>query len=194
MKTIEMDHLASLVTRMANSHVRNYVVPGLTSSLVGGGKNGQVRLLTSDRPTREWVVPHSHRFDFTCLVLTGRVENILFEEFRDYNDRRVNAASEYSPGTLRRVADGLGKYNLERSGQSQLYEEFTKFYGPGDTYSMTADQIHSIRFSKDAKVLFFESPEVTDSSIILEPYSNGKVVPTFETQPWMFEKALPDEP
>jgi hypothetical protein len=53
---------------------------------------------------------------------------------------------------------------------------------------MTADQVHSIFFSRGAIVLFFEGSKESDTSIILEPFVNNEIVPTFKVEPWMFKK------
>lgn len=37
----------------------------------------------------------------------------------------------------------------------------------------------------------FAKLEVMTESIVLEPWSDGRRVPTFETRPWMFER-IPD--
>ncbi len=133
---IATDVLLREIRGMTHSEVRNYVVPGLTSSLVGGGK-GQVRLFTSDRDTREWVTPHSHRFDFTCLVLAGEVENIVFHQGRDAG------SNLYARGTVRRVGPGLGAYEIRRSDEppTEFYEIPTT-YRAGEVYSMASRQIH----------------------------------------------------
>lgn len=164
---------------MVHSPVRHYATAGLTSWLVGGDR-GKVRLFRSDRSTRHWITPHSHRFNFTCLVLRGSVENIVF--------RKGFEGDAYCVSTLRPKAGGMGGYELERgSGWTKMVETSQKF-ATGETYSMRAEEIHSIRFSSDAEVLFFEGPEVLTSSQLLEPWSDGKVVPTFECAPWMFER------
>jgi hypothetical protein len=62
-------------------------------------------------------------------------------------------------------------------------------YMAGDTYSMGYEEIHSIRFDRGTKVLFFEGPQVTNLSWMIEPWVNGKCVPTFRTEDWMFEKS-----
>lgn len=174
--------LKDIVDSMVHSPVRQYVLPGLTSLIVGGDGHGMVRLLDSDRDTREWVTPHSHRFDFSCLVLEGEVENILFQQFPGMAN-----PNHYSAGTLSPVEGGLGKYKLERSGIPQLYAEVATWYHGGEFYSMKSNQIHSIRFASRTKVLFFESPNVSETSVILEPYSNGKVIETFQAKDWMFD-------
>lgn len=178
-----MSHtLITAVLAMANSPIRHYIAPGLTSSLIGGPQHGKVRLFCSERETREWVTPHSHRFDFTCLVLRGWAENIIFT--RQWG---ADGADLYSAGTLKRN-EAFGQYEFTPSTEACAYVESSKTYNEGDVYAMTHEQIHSIRFSRDAMVLFFEGPEVTESSLVLEPWSSGKRVPTFETRPWMFER------
>jgi hypothetical protein len=56
---------------------------------------------------------------------------------------------------------------------------------------MTADEIHSIFFGRDTSVLFFEGPNVSDTSIILEPVVDGETIPTFKVEPWAFKRAAP---
>lgn len=174
--------LASIIG-MTHSPVRHYVVPGLTSQLVGGNGHGVVRLFSSDRDTREWVTPHSHRFDFTCVVLAGSVENILF--VRSDNAGEGNL---YSIGKTRPMDGAFGTYETKHGEDAVWFEERASTYGVGDTYSMTYSQIHSIRFSRGARVLFLEGPNCSEDSVFLEPFSNGKTVHTFETRVWMFER------
>lgn len=178
------DALINAIAEMRNSPIRNYIAPGLTSWLVGGNGCGKVRMFTTDRDTREWITPHSHRFNFTCLVLRGSVTNILFE--RSWNSDEGNL---YAVGILKARGGGLGGYEyLPEAEGVKRWKEIERRYGTGDTYSMTASQIHTIRFDRDAAVLFFEGPELTDHSVVLEPYSDNRRVPTFVTQPWMFER------
>lgn len=72
--------------------------------------------------------------------------------------------------------------------QSSHWQEKVTTYKAGCTYSMTHDQIHSIRFDRDTQVLFFEGPQLTTQSRMLEPWVDGKVVPTFRTASWMFDR------
>lgn len=174
--------LSAAVASMTHSHVLNYATPGLTSSLVGGGDAGKVRLFTSDRDTRHWITPHSHRFNFTCLVLAGSVENILYN--------KGYGGNKFCEGILRTVDGGLGNYELERATGWSRWSEVSSIYGVGETYSMRAEEIHSIRFSHDSRVLFFEGPQVCETTKILEPWSNGGVVKTFESPEWMFQRPL----
>ena len=98
--------LLQLIKKMGHNEVDNYVLPGLTSSLIGGFGHGKVRLFSAERETREWVIPHSHRFDFGCLVLHGEVENILFER---------GAGQVYAETTIRhRPNSPFGTYDVER--------------------------------------------------------------------------------
>ena len=58
----------------------------------------------------------------------------------------------------------------------------------GSWYGMKHDEIHSIGFSNDAVVLFFEGPPVAEGTVILEPYVNGQHLQTMATKPWMFQR------
>jgi hypothetical protein len=177
------DIKASVYT-MARSRVANYATPGLNSWLVGGEGRGKVRLFKSDRDTREVITPHSHRFNFTCLVLEGEVTNIIFEHV--YGERP--GANAYAMGKLKAVEGGLGHYVYEPGEVERWFIEKATTYKAGDTYKMSYPEIHTIRFGRGACVLFFEEPELTQVSTVLEPWSNGKRVPTFMTHPWMFDK------
>lgn len=172
--------------QMANSPIRNYVTPGLTSWLVGGEGHGKVRMFTCDRDTRDWITPHSHRFNFTCLVLEGSVLNMIYE-LAAASDPLAN---QFCIGTLKPVDGGLGSYEYVPGEKADYFKEVRAQYRTGDTYSMTSDQIHSIEFNKNAKVLFLEGLEVCQESKVLEPWSNGARVPTFETRPWQFIGAV----
>lgn len=177
-----IDAIRAALGDMAHSPVRNYATPGLSSFLIGGAVGaGKVRLFKSDRHTRHWITPHSHRFNFTCLVLRGSVENIIFR-------RAYSEGDLYCVGILAPIDGGLGGYDLSRATVWTRFTEHPTIYKAGETYSMRAEEIHSIRFSAGAEVLFFEGPELMRTSMILEPWSNDAVVPTFETAAWMFER------
>ncbi len=172
----------TFIDKMKHSPVRNYAIPGLTSWLIGApSKHGCVRLFECSREHHEPITPHSHRFDFECLVLAGSVRNIIWTEVATprCGDLFMESRLVYR--------GGIGHYETER-GTSQLYLGSPYLYKAGDRYSMKADEIHSIYFSRGAKVLFFEGPTIADSSLILEPYVDGEVVPTFKVEPWMFKR------
>jgi hypothetical protein len=181
---VNADDLLKALKPMIHSRVHHYATPGLTSVLVGGSGHGKVRMFLSDRDTREWITPHSHRFDFTCLVLRGTVENIVFTRAEESSTE----GNWYASALIHPRAGGMGGYYVERGGPLALWRENSTVYREGDTYSMTSKQIHSIRFSRDSIVLFFEGPEVTEDSVALEPFSNGELVRTFDTAEWMFKR------
>jgi len=170
--------LLKAIQPLVNSPVKNYVIPGLTSSLVGGVGNGTVRLFTCERTHEEPICPHSHRFSFTCFVLAGAVRNRIW--------RRAYSGDQYE--ALRLIKTGqFGAY--EKSiGERGRYAFNELSYGPGEMYSMKHDEIHSIYFSAGASVLFFEGPEVQNESLVLQPVVDGETVPTFRVESWMFQK------
>lgn len=174
---IDIQHLMTL----AHSPVHNYVVPGLTSLLLGGGyPNGNVRLFINERQHVEPITPHSHRFDFQCLVLDGEVTNRIWRE-ADAKTGDMMAVSQL-------VYEGsIGKYSKGLIAHS-YWRYYDKTFKKGEVYSMVSTEVHSIYFSRGAKVLFFEGPNCTDKSIVLEPVVNGDRIETFKTEPWMFRR------
>ena len=170
--------ILELLQAMKHQTVRNYVLPGLSSSLIGTGQHGKIRLFESERYTFEHITPHSHRFDFQCLVLRGTVLNLVFSEAED--------GDLYACGHLK-VTTGMGGYKFSRDIERKFYKIDGKSYVAGESYGMRYNEIHSIKFSK-AAVLFFEGPELTDQTVVLEPVSDGLVIPTFKTEDWMFKK------
>lgn len=174
------EHIETIKS-MAHSALGNYIVPGLTSSLISGGVFGKVRLFDSSREQHEHIAPHSHRFDFTCLVLQGEVEQRIFERVgsphRDCDDYMCSVLEfRSSPGDYIKLQTERASYTSESS-----------VYSEGQWYSMKSHEIHSIRFGRDTVVLFFEGPTKNSSSVVLEPVVAGQVIPTFKTEPWMFQ-------
>lgn len=167
-----------LLLAMAHSPLHNYAgAPGLTSYLLGNpGPTGCVRLFSCQREHEEAITPHSHRFDFECLVLRGSVRNHVWRP--GGGDPFAVSRMKYlgTPGQFEREAEG-----------TRSYIKHSLAYSAGQTYRMRHDAIHSINFSRGALVLFFEGPQRADSSVILEPWVNGERVPTFETREWMFK-------
>lgn len=174
------------VLKLAHSPLHNYVIPGLTSYLIGEQANqthkrGRVRLFVSEREHFEPITPHSHRFDFTCHVLKGCVSNTIWTPADSPLDGDIYMRS-------RLMYEGSpGEYTALPISEERWVKETTQ-YNEGDTYQMTADQVHSIHFSRGAHVLFFEGPNVSDTNIILEPVANGEHIKTFKTEPWMFKR------
>lgn len=168
---------------MSMSKISNYVIPGLESYLLSKSEaGGCVRLFVSTREHQESIVPHSHRFDFQCVVLGGEVTNIIWTRCFD----RPSSSDEFVV-TSHKYMGTPGLYEQQES----LTGWFTRSavtYVAGANYRMRHDQIHSIRFSRGTAVLFFEGPPVTDSNVVLEPLVDGVRIPTGATQPWMFKK------
>lgn len=169
---------------MLNSRLDNYIIPGLASELVGGGAFGKVRLFSTDREARDFITPHSHRFDFTCLVLAGTVYNTI------YTEDQMRTGDEWLGSTIDQVCgqNGLLEYKHVRDGTPNNWDQQTSTYVASDTYSMKHHEVHSIRFERGSRVLFFEGPQVTTTSRMIEPWVNGRVVPTFKTEAWMFQR------
>ena len=170
--------------QMAHSKIGNYVIPGLSSSLIGNpSEAGTVRLFECSRDHQEGVTPHSHRFDLMCWVLQGEVINrtwkkALFGE-KPFSDL-------YERSTLS-FQGSIGQYEIERSTQYHYVSEDITYLA-GECYSMDCTDIHSIFFARNTKVLFFEGPTKTNKSVILEPVVEGVKVPTFKVEGWMFNR------
>jgi hypothetical protein len=167
---------------MKHSPVANYGgIPGLTSWLVGEpSASGLVRLMECSRDHQEPIIPHSHRFDFHCRVLSGSVRNLIWEKTHPgAGDAFQVSALEYAGamGRYQRVAGEVGNWAMHCNRHQA-----------GEEYSMKADEVHSIFFARGTVVLFFEGPKVSDSSIILQPFVDGEAVPTFKVEPWMFKR------
>jgi hypothetical protein len=181
--TTVQEALIKATEPMLHNQLRNYIMPGLTSYLVGSEKKGSVRLFHSERECMEFVTPHSHRFDFTCLVLSGDVLNTIFRPGYAYDDAWCLSSINQVCGK-----DGLNEYTHIRGTEASHWRAEIFKFSTGDVYSMTHEEIHSIKFSKGAKVLFFEGPQLKTTSYMIEPWENGKCIPTFRTEPWMFER------
>jgi len=160
---------------MRHSPLRNYIVPGLTSWLImDNGEAGKLRMFDSSREQHEFITPHSHRFDFLACVAQGSVENMTWFE-SDCED------SETYQMTRTTYLDEPGKFKSEIWTRENFITDVIE-YKEGDCYSMKFNEIHSIKFSKGAKVLFFEGPAKVDCSYVLEPLIDG-VHSAFSTPP-----------
>lgn len=176
--TTEM--MLKAVQEMKHSPIRNYAIPGLTSWLIGtpDPAHGCVRLFDSERQHVEPISPHSHRFDFTALVLEGQVTNRVWTTNEDGDLwEALEIIYEGEPG----------KYRQQRGLDGRWFFK-DALYKPGSCYHMKAGEVHSIYFGRGAKVLMFEGPNVSDRSIVLQPMANNTLVPTFEVRPWMFKR------
>ena len=177
------EHQMQLLGAMSHSHVRNYVWPGLTSSLVGGDGHGSIRLFQNTREQHAEITPHSHRFDFMCQVLRGCVTQTIWHEVK----AGVDDGEPYALTSL--IYQGKpGAHQRSTARIISNWKYSSCIYTTHQWYSMTSQQIHTIKFSHDAIVLFFEGPTVAGRSAILEPWIDGEVIPTYKVEPWMFLK------
>lgn len=175
----------NMLMAMRTNTIENYIVPGLSSSLIGGKSgHGCVRLFESSRDQQEHVTPHSHRFDFQCLVLRGYVENTIWTQMSGNYDN----GDEFQISRLI-YKNKVGEYHINKAA-TQFFRGKTNTHNEGATYSMKAEEIHSIKFSRGAKVLFFEGPQLSNSTVIIEPVVDGVCIPTFEVKEWMFRDGI----
>jgi hypothetical protein len=171
---IMQDHIKNILA-MRTSTVKNYGLPGVDSSLLG---NGLVRIFESSRDQQESITPHSHKFDFSCLVLSGEVVNRTWVKDSNGDDFYVSEL-EYQ--------GEIGKYKTTLAG-NESYSYSDRRYRTGDWYSMKHDEIHSIWFSKGCRVLFLEGEVKTNKTVIIEPCVSGELLKTFEVRDWMFKR------
>ena len=169
----------SLLRAMSYSHVHDYVIPGLTSSLIGGDGHGMVRMFSCEREHEEPITPHSHRFDFQCLVLAGEVRNRIWAR---------STKGDLYEETILEHHGHFGDQTPAEKKEISRWGYVESKYATGMLYEMKADAIHSIYFSRGARVLFFEGPAYSMKSSMLQPVSGGRVIPTFRVDPWMFRK------
>lgn len=189
MKEHMMTRVRYMVKSMSHNRLQNYIVPGVSSHLVGDGgtKFGKVRVFRAERDARDWVTPHSHRFDFCAIVLKGEVSNTLFEE-----PLHTQEGDEWCLSTITQVCGEKGLYDYKhlRAMDPLRRVQVTTDYRAGEAYYMDYTQVHSVVFQKGTEVLILEGPQKTEVSVMLEPWVDGKCVPTFKTEPWMFEREI----
>lgn len=102
--------MSLIIDSMLHSPVRNYVIPGLTSWLVGGEGKGVVRMFENEREHQEEITPHSHRFWHHAFVISGEVRQRFWHQHADGDLFQVSKL----------VYDGeFGKYKLERGDVAQ---------------------------------------------------------------------------
>lgn len=94
----------------------------------------------------EVVNPHDHRYDFKTLCVAGLVENIWFE--RDADDGLPFDRFEYRTPLL-----GGANAGFTYSGTDMLRAAVANVAGPGDTYDMRYDEIHTIRMRENNTVI-----------------------------------------
>lgn len=170
-----MQKVIDVVQKMKTNAVRNYVIAGLDSYLLG---DGVIRYFECSRNHQDSITPHSHRFDFACIVLAGSVRNRLWSEC-------APNCGDFFESSLLTYRGDIGEHEIRRDGRDHWsYKD--SIYEVGESYSMKHDEVHSIQFSRGAKVLFLEGPQLTSESLIIEPVVNGEVIRTYQKLDYMF--------
>lgn len=180
------DRICDHLLDMGYDSLHNYIVPGLVSTLIGEDPHAssKIRLFRNTRTQDEFITPHSHRFDLACMVLQGSVENTIFDAVPYSGPQTPRYADEFQVSRLK-YEGNPGHYD-KADTTVQAFSRYVNSYQPGQWYFLKCDDIHSIRFSKDAIVLIFEGDSKTDTTIVLEPRVNGSTIRTFKVEDWMF--------
>lgn len=164
---------------VAHSPVCNYVIPGLTSWLIGEHEDGvTLRMFTASRHPREPIAPHSHRYDFRARVLTGSVEHTLWVPGDNLHGDEFEVLHQSTPKTI-------GDFDCTR-GERGYWKPCTYPYDVNRIYQLLAEEVHSIQFDKGTIVLLEEQPDRTNS-FMLNPVVAGNTLYIGDTQPWMFK-------
>ena len=172
-----MEGLIKQLDQMKSRPIRNYVIAGLDSFLIA---NGKVRYFENNRQHQDSITPHSHRFDFSCIVLAGSVRNRVWSECRE-------SEGDFFQSSVLRYAGEVGEHLVTPEGRS-FWKYKETIYDVGDCYSMASDEVHSIIFSRGAKVLFFEGENKSNESVIIEPVVRGEVIRTYQKLEYMFKR------
>lgn len=157
-----------------NYYIDNYVIPGLRSYIIQSGPWGNIRLFHMTRSQLTCTAPHSHRYSLTSTVLSGRVENIIWNKDDDDGDLFDLYSLKYKGKP--------GEYTKRYSNRFK-YSPYKTEYNSGSTYQMSNVDIHSINFDKDTVLLIHEGISNWDTSFILQPDD----IDTFSIEPWMFK-------
>ncbi len=173
---------ADLVRTMTGEAIDNYAITGLRSELID---QGTVRMFTQRTAQMNLITPHSHRYDFGCLVLSGNVKNILWKEV--FEDEETDRPVHWMAVSKQEYSGVPGEYELTYQRQAR-FSTYNTFHREKEFYWMPATDIHSIEFEQGTQVLFFQGPQQFDCSVILEPMDDNDVIPIHDTLPWMFKK------
>lgn len=155
--------------------IKNYVVPGLDSILLARTQEGGcLRLFHSTRDQEIYVVPHNHRYDFTCYVLDGGLTNILY--LPESTGLPTHRAATYNRETH--------SWDNEYVSDVRMYQSTTT-YAKSESYSMKSDEFHSVTFLQNTKALMMEGPPVSKSSKMLIPLRDGQPLDILLWKDWM---------
>lgn len=178
-----------LLKLIRHSPLYNYIIPGLTSYIVKefGEDQGMLRMFEMERTQLADIAPHSHRFDFECTVLHGQVYNTTWTQSEERD-------SYAEPFIATRLTYGgrPGEYLHEPMKHVTWWAPNTVLYAAGKNpqYSMTNEEVHSIRFSRGAIVLFKEGPTKVRDTTMLDPFTRGIIAEISPVKDWMFRKGF----
>lgn len=176
-KNLHVDDLL----RMGHSPIHNYTAPGLTSWLVGlPHEAGSIRLLTSEIEQQNFQIPHSRRYDAQYIVLRGAIE------VQHWKQMTSSIGGDLHETAVLHYCGMPGKYTTESHGQSR-WTRTTQAYVSQVLY-LRAEDVCSLRLMRQTALMLLQGPTLRSTSIILEPVVNGKRVPLFKVEPWMFQK------
>lgn len=178
--------MKEIFDKLKHSPIHNYILPGLTSWMLkpAGDGHGMIRMFESSRETQEFITPHSHRYGLHCEVLAGWAENTLWRDSSLVGS--MTSSDEWMLCSLK-YNGSPGDYT-QTVGPVRRYAKETRRYAVGSSYDLNHNQIHTIRFSRDAVVVITETVQQTDTTQILLPVAYGKAVPTFKVEPWMYKR------
>jgi hypothetical protein len=98
----------------------------------------------------EVIAPHDHRYSFRTEVLTGSVVNRLYQPvLSETPDAEPYELFDYA--TPLNGGDGFTWKKLAWLSRMPL-----RLYGPGDTYSMRATEVHTIRIAGPETILLLD--------------------------------------
>ena len=161
------------ISNYSVNEIQHYAIPYLTSHQVQSAE-----ILHMEHYQHGLVAPHSHRHNLLFVVLEGAVSNDLYLP----DDR----GPEYLIRTIK-YGGRPGKYSSDNEEARGRFRSVRYSFNAGDCFRMLADEIHSIYFGKDAKLLRVSGPELTETSLQLIPVTDKAVcVDIAAVQPWMF--------
>lgn len=165
-----------------DSTISNYIAPGLESISLGQSNGFHVRMFHMTAHQMMHITPHSHRFNLLSFVLEGQVEHHVYEKVSDGYENRPVA---YNLAILSQKGK-LGEYETEIYSNG-MFRRYEAVYKTGGSYFLNADEYHSVIFSRGAKVLIVEGPEVNEPKVLV-PLVKNAVCSTLFTADWMFKK------
>lgn len=169
-------------TAFKDSTIGNYVVPGLESVLLGKSNDFTVRMFHMTEHQVMHITPHSHRFNLLSYVLKGEVEHHVY--YTAVSDATTKL-KDFRFAVMEQKGQ-LGNYDTELYTNG-LFRRYESKYEAGSSYFLKAEEYHSVIFSKGAKVLIIEGPEVATSKVLV-PLVKNTVCSTLFTADWMFKK------